>query len=138
MRSASGNLRQRCPALSGGGGATAWRAQRTAQISTTAAPGSAHSTAISAETSSTTSLTFSFLAPVVDQALGEILVARDVAADHPTGAGERLAPRRQPQLTVVDPHDQLVPGSKVERPAHRGRDHDPAIRIQFGLGLQGS
>ena len=88
---------------------------------TAAAPGSSRSTAISAEASSTISLTRGFRAPVVDQALGQILVARDGLADDPARAGKRLAPGRQPQLAVLDPDDEIVARPEVERLAYRRR-----------------
>jgi hypothetical protein len=72
--------------------------------------------------------------PVLDQALGQILVGGDVAPDHLTCPGQRLAARRQAELAVRHAHDHLVAKPQIERLTHGDRDNDAPVGCDGAYG----
>jgi hypothetical protein len=65
---------------------------------------------------------------------GLSLVGGDVAPDHLTCPGQRLAARRQAELAVRHAHDHLVAKPQIERLTHGDRDNDAPVGCDGAYG----
>src|SRR3954471_23443528 len=95
--------------------------------STASAPGSPCSIASNADASRTALLTSSLGPAIRDQAIGQALLRLDVPAEYPSRALDGELRAGHADRPVLEPHDQLIPGTKAKLAPVRGRKRDAAV-----------